>query len=157
MAESLYPTETVTLEASELGGAYGSPIGYMPCVYFDEDLGDFVRDGQHKLKSSTRLEAWEQWCINCIMTERGAYPAYGNKFGISTYEAFHAEDRAEAESILTVEITEGLMNDPYGRTEYVESIEFDWIHPDAVAMAITVRGIEDVTIDITAYIDKRGR
>lgn len=157
MEENLYPVENEEILAEELEEDEGSPVGYYSSLYFDETIGDFARDGQHKLKVSTGVEAWEQWCINCVRTERGAYPAYGDTFGIATHEAFKADSPEEAESILALEINEALMNDPYGRTEFVENIEFNWIDTSQLEVQITVRGIEDVTINVTALIDQRVR
>ena len=131
--------------------------GYREGVYFDLESGDFVRDGQHRVKSATGLESWEQWCSNCLQTERGVYPYYSDTFGIRTYEAFQAETRELAESILTREICEGLANDPYGRTKYVSDIEFTWKDADAFEINLTVVGIDDATIDITTVIDIRAR
>ena len=157
MVENLFPTDEVEMTADELQNAEDNPVGYLESVYFDETIGDFVRDGQHRLKSATGIEAWEQWCINCLLTERGKYPAYGDIFGIATEEAFQSDDRAEIESILTLEITEGLKNDPYGRTEYVESVNFNWVESNMLEITVTVRGIYDVTRDITVMIDQRVR
>ena len=158
MAENLYPAQTAEILAEEINDETDGPIGYMDSVYFEESIGDFVRDGHYRLKGATGIEAWEQWCINCLLTERDAYPSYGSKFGIATKEAFKAETREEAESILTLEINEGLMNDPYGRTEAVEDIIYNWIGAgDGVEIIVTVRGIEDVTRDITVIIDSRAR
>lgn len=148
-----YEEEVVTLE--EITDTTG--IGYRESVYFDTDTGDFVRDGQYRVKSATGIEAWEQWCRNCLLTERGAYPCYSDKFGIATYDAFRAETREKAESILTREICESLANDPYGRTEYVSDVEFKWHNSDSLNVDVTVVGIEDVTIDITAVLDIRMR
>ena len=38
------------------------------------------------------------------------------------------------------------------RTDYVSDIRFDWSAPDAVTVTVTVRGIDDVTIDVTANL-----
>lgn len=133
------------------------PVGYRGSVYFDEDLQDLTRDGQHQVGSANGLEAWMQWCINCIQTERDAYPCYSEFFGIKTVEAFATDDREKAESILTREICEGLQNDPYERTEYVSDITFDWSEPDAVSVFAIVHGKDDVTLDLTVVIDSRAR
>lgn len=148
-----YEEEVVTLE--EITDT--TTIGYRESVYFDLDTGDFVRDGQYRVKSATGIEAWEQWCRNCLLTERGVYPCYGDTFGIATYEAFRAETREKAESILTREICEGLANDPYGRTDYVSDVIFKWHNSDSLNVDVKVVGIEDVTIDITAVLDIRMR
>lgn len=148
-----YENEIVTLEDV----TDKKETGYRESVFFDPDTNDFVRDGQHRVKSATGTEAWEQWCRNCIETERGVYPCYADWFGIATREAFAAETREMAESILIREITEGLQNDPYGRTKYVSDVEFEWVDADALEVSVTAVGIADTTIDITARIDVRMR
>ena len=148
-----YENEVVILEDIE----DEATIGYREGVYFCPDIEDFIRDGQYRVKSATRLESWECWCRNCLMTERDVYPCYGSTFGIATVEAFQAETRDKAESILTREISEGLMNDPYGRTKYVSDIEFTWEGADALRIDVTIVGIDDVTIDITTILDVRMR
>lgn len=158
MAENLYPTEEEEILVEELNDETDGPVGYMDSVYFDEAIGDLARDGHYRLKSANGLEAWEQWCINCLLTERDAYPAYGSQFGVRTYEALKAETREEAESILTLEINEGLLNDPYGRTEAVDDIAYNWQDAgDSVEIVVTVRGVDGVTRDITVVIDARMR
>ena len=157
MAENLFPEDAPEITPAELISLENRPVGYMEGVHFDETIGDYARDGQNRLISATRLESWEQWCINCIMTEREAYPAYGGLFGVRTIEAFKAHSREEAESILTLEITEGLMNDPYGRTEAVEVIDYNWSGPDVLEIKVTVKGTDDVSIDLTAVLDQRAR
>ena len=148
-----YENEVVTME--EITDQ--KETGYRESVYFDPETFDFIRDGQYRVKSATGLEAWEQWCMACLMTERGVFPAYSDKFGIKTEEAFQAESRELAESILTREICESLANDPYGRTKYVSDVEFDWFDADALEISVTVVGIDDVTIDITTTLDIRAR
>lgn len=131
--------------------------GYKESVYFCPEDNDFVRDGQHRLKTATGVEAWQQWCRNCLMTEREVYPAYGPLFGIKTREAFQAETRELTESILAREICEGLANDPYGRTKYVSDVEFEWHDSDSLSIDVTVVGIADTTINTTVTIDVRAR
>lgn len=131
--------------------------GYREGVYFDSEAGDFVRDGQYRVKSATGIESWEQWCKNCLQTERGVYPCYGDTFGIATAEAFQADTKEKAESILTRDICESLANDPYGRTKYVSDVIFTWQDSDALSVEVTVVGIDDTTIDITSVIDVRMR
>lgn len=148
-----YENEVVTLEDV----TDKKETGYRESVFFDPETNDFVRDGQYRVKSANGLEAWEQWCRNCIQTERGVYPCYADWFGIRTREVFAAETRELAESILIREISEGLMNDPYGRTKYVSDVEFEWVNSDALEVSVTAVGIADATIDITARIDIRMR
>ena len=133
-----------------------APIGYRNGIAFDYETGDFKRDGKNKILDSDGIESWKSWCIICLQTERYAHLACPSDFGIDTKAAMQANSREEAESILSREITEALLADPYERTQYVEDISFDWTAPDTVIVEVTIHGIDDVTIDITAYISKGG-
>ena len=133
------------------------PIGYLNGVAFDYVTGDFARDGKNRMLDSDGIESWKSWCINCIQTERYKHLAYSSDFGIELDPVFRAESREEAESILTREITEAILADQYGRTQYIENIEYNWPAPDSIEVNATLHGIDDVTIDIVAYITKGGR
>lgn len=145
-----YEDETVTEEER----AADNPIGYLNGVAFDYDSGDFKLDGKSKILDSDGVESWKSWCINCIQTQRYAHLAYSTDFGIEWDLIFGAASREEAESILTRQMTEAILADPYERCQYIENIEINWTAPDAVEVAATLHGREDVTIDITAYITK---
>lgn len=143
--EEVVDTENILSEA---------PTGYRNGIAFDQRLGDFKRDGMNKILSSDGIESWKSWCINCLQTERYKHLAYSSDFGIEIDAAMQADSQEEAESILTRQIVEAIMADPYERTAYIEQISFDWTAPDAVSVGVTIRGVDDVTIDITAYITK---
>ena len=153
MADNLYPEnyEDETIDEETLQNQQ-QVVGYKPGLAFDEKTGDFIRDGKNQIMESTGVDSWKSWVMNCLQTQRYAYMAYGTDFGIEYDRVFAAESRAEAESILTRQITEAIMADPYGRTAYVEDIQFTWTAPDAVQIDATIVGIDDITIDVTAYI-----
>ena len=130
------------------------PIGYRNGLSFDYELGDFRRDGKNRILDSDGIESWKSWVVNCMQTERYKHLAYGTDFGIELDPVFAAETREEAESILTRQVTEAILADPYGRTEYINNIEITWIRPDSLQLHATLHGIQDVTIDVTAYITK---
>lgn len=132
------------------------PIGYRNGVAFDYTTGDYVRDGKNRIMDSDGIESWKSWCINCLSTERYKHLAYNSDFGIEYDKVFRAETREEAENILTRQITEAILADPYERCAYIESIGFEWPAPDGIEVHAILHGIEDVTIDITAYITKGG-
>lgn len=132
----------------------GRPIGYRNGVAFDYIAGDFMRDGRHRIIASDGIESWKSWCINCIQTERYKYLAYSSDFGVEWEKVFAATSREEAESILIRQATEAILADPYGRAAYIDNISCTWPKADAVLVEATVHGIDDVTIDITAYITK---
>lgn len=151
MAENLFP-EGYTEETIEENALTASRTGYWPAAKFDHKLGDFPRDGRHRILDATGIDAWKEWVTNCLQTERYAHLAYNSDFGIEYDKVFSAESREEAESILTRQITEAIMADQYKRAAYIEEIEYTWTAADAVQVDATIVGIDDVTIDITAYI-----
>ena len=152
MAVNLFPIN-YTEEAIDADTAESTePVGYRPGVAFDLKTGDFVRDGRNRLVDSTRIESWKSWVTNCLQTERYAHLAYNTDFGIEYDAVFAAESREEAESILTRQITEAILADPYKRAAYIEDLEFTWTAADAVQVDATIVGIDDITIDVTAYM-----
>lgn len=153
---NLFPTDYETEIITDEDRSSGSQTGYRNGIAFDFKTGDFVRDGKNSILDSDGIESWKSWCIICLQTERYAHLACPSDFGIETTAAMEATSREEAESILTREITEAILADPYGRTEYVEDISFDWTAPDTVEVRAVIHGIADVTIDVTAYLSKGG-
>ncbi len=143
-----YESEVIGSEEA----ASGNPIGYRNGLSFDEKNGDFRRDGKNRIIDSTGIESWKSWVINCLSTERYAHLAYSTDFGIETGPIFRAESREMAESLLTREITEAVLADPYERAAYIEDISFNWMAPDSVLVSLTIQGIDDVSIDLEAYI-----
>lgn len=139
--------EEMTMEEDELEE---SSSEYLQGICFEDD---FVRNGQHMLMTSSGVEAWKQWCINCLLTERYSSPLYSTDFGIETSEAFKAGSREEAETILSSEIIEALEADPYERTEHVNEINFEW-GVDDVRVCINVTGVDEATIDIEITLNK---
>lgn len=147
-----YEEEIVT--ESEI--ASDTPIGYLRGPAFDYTTGDFIRDGKNKVVGCTGTESWEAWCRNTLSTERYKHLGYSTDIGIELDAVFQAQSRKEAESILSRQITEALLADPYGRTEYVETIGYTWTDPDAVVVSLVICGINHVTIDITTNITRGG-
>jgi len=150
MADNLFPLGYNDLVASAEEATDPSAIGYRPGIRFDFRTGDFVRDGRRQMQDADGVESWEGWCQACLLTERYQHLAYSTDFGIETRAAFAAETRDKAEALLERQITEALQADPYGRTAYVEDILFVWDTPDSVQVTVTVRGIDNVTIYVTA-------
>lgn len=151
---NLYPEgyEDVVITMQDLKA--NQPVGYKNGIAFDYEAGDFKRDGMNKILDSTGIQSWKDWCINCLQTERYKHLAYSADFGIELDAVFSASNREEAENILTRQISEALMADPYERTAFVSEIKYNWTAPDTVYVDVTVHGISDVTIDITAYLTR---
>lgn len=151
---NLYPEGYEDDVITESDVSAKKPTGYRNGIAFDYEAGDFPRDGMNKLMDSTGIQSWKDWCINCLQTDRYKHLAYSTDFGIEIDKALRANSREEAESILLREITEALMADPYKRTDYVSDVTFDWKSPETLAIDVTIHGIDDVTIDITAYLTR---
>lgn len=153
---NLFPTGYQNQVITEEDLHSDKPIGYRNGIAFDYETCDFVRDGKNKILDSDGIESWKSWCAICIQTERYAHLACPSAFGINTSAAMRASSMEEAESILTREITEAILADPYRRTKYVEDITFDWTAPDTVKISAVIHGIDNVSIDLVAYISKGG-
>lgn len=144
MEDSLFPEDMEEFMEEEDEEEEEKAAEYAQGVGFDTDL---IRDGTYAVQTSTGIDSWKQWCINCLCTERFSSPLYSSDFGISTSEAFQTNDREEAETILVSEITEALEADPYERTEQVLEIDFEW-KVDSVQVQVLVAGVDGATIDV---------
>jgi hypothetical protein len=112
---------------------------YKPSVYFDYALGDFRRDGANKLVMADGKEAWKQWCIKTVLTERLDRMSYSSDIGTELEDALKQADRQAVESALERTITEALMVNP--KTEYVRGFNFIW-DSDGLHCEFTVKGKE---------------
>lgn len=143
LPENLLEEDTAYTDDNEMEYEEESPQGaeaYLPSMYFDYEAGDFVRQTDGRMKEATGIEAWEQWCHKAIRTQRGAYEAYGEDFGVDFDRLLQAESREEVENILNRQIKEALMADSAGRTQFVGQVEFAW-HADRLEVTVPVTGI----------------
>lgn len=154
---NLFPIETenelLQNEVDLSGAASDSVTGYKPGVAFDYDKGDFIRDGQNKAVDATGFDSWAQWCRHNLLTERYAHRVYSTDFGIEREDAIKALTKEEAESILDRQITEALEADPYGRTDHVESVTFNWLDDSQLEVFVEVVGIENARLDLTVSMN----
>ena len=151
LPENLLEEDTAYTDDNEMEYEEESPQGaeaYLSSMYFDYEAGDFVRQTDGRMKEATGIEAWEQWCHKAIRTQRGAYEAYGEDFGVDFDRLLQAESREEVENILNRQIKEALMADSAGRTQFVGQVEFAW-HADRLEVTVPVTGIYG-TAEITA-------
>lgn len=140
-----YEEENISPEEVE---AAAGKSGYVPSVYFD---GDLKRDGRFRLVEATGVEAWEQWCKKCLLTQRQASPCYSSDYGVDLAEAMAADSRELTESMLTRQISEALLADPRGRTQYVSGVEFTWLDSGQVEISVSAVGLNNATADFTIF------
>lgn len=148
--DNLFPEED-ELEEDELvdDDDDEEPIGYKIAPYFDSVIGEFLLDGNGQIVTADEVTAWQHWCENVISTDRYNHDAYTDDIGIDYDEIFKLNDQEEIETELESEISEALTCDPYGRTQYVQNVEFEWITSTEVMVTIEVVGLDNelVTID----------
>ena len=111
---------------------------YKPSVYFDYATGDFRLDGAGRMAGASGREAYMQWCIKTVMTERDAFLAYSTKYGAELETSLAQSDRASVEASLERTITEAIMANP--KTEYCRDFTFIWPEPDSCDCEFVVKG-----------------
>lgn len=129
-------------------------IGYKIAPYFDSKTGDFILNGSGQIITSNEVEAYIQWCENVVATDRYNHDSYTDDIGIDYDEVFAAETQEEAETILESEISEALACDPYGRTQYVQNVAFEWTRPDEVEVSIEVMALDNELVTVNTVISK---
>lgn len=148
--ENLFPEED-ELEEDDLvdDDDDEEPIGYKIAPYFDSVIGEFLLDGNGQIVTADEVTAWQQWCENVVSTDRYNHDSYTDDIGIDYDEIFQLNDQEEIETELEQEISEALTCDQYGRTQYVQNIEFEWLNSTEVMLTIEVVGLDNelVTID----------
>lgn len=97
---------------------------YRPSVFFDFEAGDFLRDGANRMVEATGREAFMQWCMKTIATERDAFLAYSTRIGTEMEYAAAQPDHASVEASVERTVIEALMVNP--KTEYVRDFVFSW-------------------------------
>lgn len=151
---SLFP-EDIDLEEDELEEEDESEvIGYKIAPYFDSKSGEFLTNGKGQIIEADGVTAYTQWCENVIATDRYNHDAFSDDIGIDCDEIFAAADREEAETIIESEISEALECDPYGRTQYVQNVECEWIAPDTVAVTVEVVALDNELVTINTTISR---
>lgn len=136
MGNSLYPTFDLPTIADP--GTTSDQKKYKPSIKFDYDLGDFVRDGANRLVVCDGKEAWLQWCMKVVVTERNTKRAYSDQIGTEMADALKQSDIAAVESAIERTYTEALMVNPL--TEYVRNFTFEWSGSDSLTVSFIVKG-----------------
>ena len=111
---------------------------YSQSVLFDFDAGDFVRDGAGRLVVAGGREAYIQWCIKIVQTERLAHLAYGSYIGVEAEAALKNGDAEAVKSAFERNITEALMVNKH--TQYVRDFVFTSTGTDGLYVEFTVKG-----------------
>lgn len=150
---NLYPVFDVPKVAAE--GAAPAEKRQKGSFLFDFETGDFALDQAGKLIEATPYEAWQQWCLKTVYTERFAFWGYSGQVGAELTAAFQEKGKEAQESAIIKTVTEALLADPYKRTQRVFDFTFDW-GTDSVDVTFYVAGVfEEGAAPITARLGKR--
>ena len=135
---SIYPTFNLpSLSAPRTSAAQKT---YKSSLNFDYDLGDFVRDGANRITTCDGHEAWLQWCLKQLATERYTKLSYSSKIGTELVSAVRDESDPESvRSSIERTITEALLVNP--AAEYVREFDFTF-EGDSLYITFYVKGKE---------------
>ena len=144
MAEELFPTfDFPTIDEDDL-----EEERYSPSVYFDYEKGDFIRDGVNNMVVADGKDAFIQWCIKTVCTERNKFLAYDDDIGTEFEQMANAPSREEKENIIIDSITDALSVHP--AFESVDDFEFEY-QGDECIISLTIKGYpwNEEVIDVT--------
>ena len=150
----LFPSFNVP-DYIESGSAQSSQ-NFPKSVLFDFDSGDFVRDGAGRLIESSGYDAWVQWCIKAIATQRYDCMAYSSDYGVETDGILSSSisDKDAAEAQIASTITDALLADQNNRTKAVGYFDFYWSE-DSVTVKCVATATDGATANISVNL-KRG-
>lgn len=89
MSQPLFPVVEVPDFISE-DSQYDTQ--YKRSMKWDPELGDFVRDGAHRIKECDGKEAFAIWCFKIAQTERYRCLAYPDSIGTEMERAMDNDD-----------------------------------------------------------------
>lgn len=120
-------------------------------LYFDFEKGDFALENNGEIKTAEPYDAWVQWCLKTVLTQRWAFLAYSTQAGVEIEEAFAQQDKKAQESYIEKTITEALLADPYSRTKRVYDFTFVW-KTDGVEVTFWINGLWYQEKELTTFL-----
>ena len=148
MADELFPT----FDMPEIEEEDEDEEQYYPSVDFDFENGDFVLDGAHRMVKADGREAWIQWCMKIVGTERESFLAYSDDIGTEFEEMENWTDRSVRQAEIADTITEALMVHPC--TESVDDFVFEHT-ADECEVTFTVKGYNYDEVQLTTVVVDR--
>ena len=129
-------------------------IGFKIAPYFDTKSGDFLMNGSGQIITADAVTSYTQWCESILATDRYNHDCYSDDIGIDYDEIFAAVDREEAKTIIESEISEALLCDPYGRTQYVQNVECEWVGPDEISVTVEIVALDNELVTVNTTISR---
>lgn len=142
-----------TFELPEIVENQGSvKADYKESIHFDINKGDIVLDSAGRIKIADGCEAWLQWCMKMIASERNTLLAYPTGLGVEMEQVSSLMDREAKETAIESTIKETLMSDPSHRT--VEVKDFEYAHDtDSIIVTFCIVGADGYTGKMTVEIE----
>lgn len=123
---------------------------YRKSVYFDFELGDFVRTASNNIAESSGREAYKQWCIKVVKTERLSKLCYSHNIGVETEDIWSLSNKQAIEATLKATITDALMVN--NMTDYVRNFEFVWKDDSNLYVTFDVKGKEWAELSLSVNV-----
>lgn len=121
----LFPTSGVE-DADYDAAASGDDSSYGKTVQFDFEKHEFMLSPTGKMKTASGSDAWGEWCVKALCTERYKYLIYSTDYG---EELDTLMGQSKAHQLIESEVRrmtkECLECDP--RTASVDEFSFQWI------------------------------
>lgn len=130
---NLYPT----LNLPQISAPARAVTQYKPAPYFDFTLGDFIFDAKGQPVLADGREAFKQWCLKTVMTERGSRLAYSDKIGAEWEETMKMPDAAAVKSAIIKTVTESILVHP--AAQWVRNFAFE-VEGDELRLSFEVKG-----------------
>lgn len=142
----LFPAFAVPTGIEDENGAEAAIFN--SSIDFDFEKGDFTKSAG-RLKVSDGYNAWVQWCIKMISTQRYDCIAYNDQLGVEIPADICSMESSDAESQISSTIADTLLADPAGRTQTVDSFSFSW-GEDTVLVTCMVTAADGATATVSA-------
>ena len=142
---NLFPTAGVS-EAKYIDNIASDTAKYGSTVQFDFEKHEFILTPTGKQKTYTGSDAWGEWCIKALATERFQYLVYSDNYGeeIDTLIG-KSYPHSVIESEIQRMVKDCLMADP--RTANVTNFEFKWLMDGIIFSCMVTNTIgESMTI-----------
>ena len=144
----LFPTVGVT-SSTYVDEMASDKINYGKTVQFDFEKHEFILSPTGRQKTVTGSQAWAEWCVKALSSERYKYLIYSDNYGeeIDTLLG-KSYPKKVVESEIKRMVKDCLLADK--RTASVSDFNFTWID-DGIIFSCSVKNIigENITISRT--------
>lgn len=145
----LFPT-VGTAEAAYIDEAASDTVNYGKTVQFDFEKHEFILSPTGRQKTVTSSDAWGEWCVKALCSERYKYLIYSDNYGeeIDTLLG-KSYPREVVESEIRRMVKDCLMVDK--RTASVDNFQFTWID-DGIMFSCDVKNTIGETMTISRKV-----